>query len=126
MADIVIPKQTEFRIRQEADRVLIIVDGRCVADLDYKAAQTLERAVRAKRLRAEEYAKAEQISKDSAILLRAGARMVLSDRADIKQEAVKLAAHDRDLRRFMPSIRSQESFGHPVFETHPPKKEPAP
>lgn len=122
MADIVIPKQTEFRIRNEGDRVLLIVDGRCVADLDYKAAKTLEDAIKVKRLRAEEYANANQIARDSAILLRAGARMVLSDRQDIKDEAAKMAAHDRDLRRYIPSIKSQESFGHPVFEVHPPKE----
>lgn len=122
--DLVIPKETEFRIRQEADRVLVIVDGRCVADLDWRAADTLIAALRQKKLLAEEYAKRDQIARDSAILLRAGARMVLSARPDVKTEAATIAAHDRDLRRYMPTIRSQESFGHPVFELQPTRRTP--
>ena len=122
---IVVPKSREFRVRQEADRVLFIIDGQVVCDLDWKATDTLIAALRQKKLLAEEYAKAPQIARDSAILLRAGARMVLSGRKDITEEACKMAAHDRDLRRYMPSIKSQESFGHPVFEIKPPaEKQP--
>jgi len=119
---VIVPKQVEFRVRQEGDRVLLIINGQCVADLEWKAAEVLWQALREKTRRAEEVAKAFSVARDSAILLRAGARMVLSGSRKIIAEAVKMAGHDRDLRRFMPFIKSQESFGHPVVEKLPPKE----
>jgi hypothetical protein len=111
---VVVPKLREFRVRQEGDRVHVIVDGQVVLDLQWDAAELLWKALREKTLRAEEVAKATVIARDSAILLRAGARLVLSRARKIVDEAVKMAGHDRDLRRYMPLVKSQESFGHPV------------
>lgn len=119
---VIVPKLQEFRIRQEGDRVHVIVDGQVAIDLPWQAADKLWMGVRAKTRLAEEYAKRDQIAYDSAILVRAGAGFALSSRPDVKDEVKKIAAHDRGLRRYMPSIKSQEKFGHPVFETMPAKK----
>lgn len=119
---VIVPKVAEFRVRHEGDRVHVIVDGRCVIDLAHDAAEILWRAIRMQTLKAEEYANANRVALDSAILLRAGSRMVLSGDRKIVDEAKKLAAHDPDLRRYMPGIKSQEAFGTPEVVVLPPKK----
>lgn len=118
---LIVRKSCEFRVRQEADRVQIVVDGQMAIDLDWAATEQLIAALKVKKLLAEEWAKREQIATDSAILLRAGAPFALSARQDVKDEAVKRACHDRVLRQ-MPLIKSQEKFGHPHFETLPLKE----
>jgi hypothetical protein len=116
-----VPRVAEFRVRQEGDRVYLVINDQCVADLQWDAAQALWQALRVKTLEAEEYAKANQVALDSAILLRAGARMVLSSNSKIVDEAKTLAAHDSRLRACMPHIKSQEAFGAPTLISLPPK-----
>lgn len=107
----------------ENGRVLLKKDGEVVVDIPYEMVDDFVRAIREKKLLCEEYAQAERIARDSAILLRAGARFVLSARNDIQDEAVKLACYDRALRQ-MPLIKSQERFGCPTFEARPPRPKP--
>jgi hypothetical protein len=118
---IIIEKSSyDYRFKREGKRVLVLRDGVCVADWPYEFVKhAVLPTLREQMLRCEELDKAEDIARDSAILLRAGAPFALSDRQDIKDEAVKLACHDRQLRQ-MPYIRSQEKFGHPTFEVKPP------
>lgn len=81
----------------------------------------------AKARECEEQESAEQIALDQATLFRAGIPIGLSDDPKIVAESVKLAQHDRDLRRFIPGgIHSTEIFGTPSIVNHPPKaKEPS-
>jgi hypothetical protein len=73
--------------------------------------------------RAEEWAHAESIAADSAVLLRAGAPFSLSDDPRIRAEAAKEAAWNTDLRRAMPGgVRSREAFGLPTIKQTPPKR----
>lgn len=104
----------------EHGRVLLKRDGVVVVDIPYEMVDDIIKAIRQKKLLCEEYAKADQIARDSAIMLRAGAPYALSARPDIRDEAVKLAVHDRQLRQ-MPYIKSQEKFGAPVIEVYPPQ-----
>lgn len=120
MADIVIAKQITFATRAEGNRVLVIADGQCILDLEWNAAEQLIHGLRISKLKAEEFDKREHLAQDSAIMLRAGMPLVLSARQDVKDEAVKRAAFDSDLRRYMPGIPSQQKFGHPVIEVLPP------
>lgn len=113
-----------FNIKQEGDRVIFLCNGRLVFSMPHDAAEVIGRAILSQAKRAEEYARAETIALDSAIMLRAGAPFILSDRRDILTEAQKLAAWDSQLRRYMPDrgIKSQEVFGCPVVINHPPKE----
>lgn len=120
---ILIGQLNELTVRQEGDRVLLLRNGQLLAAMPWQAADVLARAILSQARRAEEYAKAEQIAYDSAILLRAGAPFALSSRPDILAEAKKEAAWNSDLRRYMQNrgIQSQEKFGTPTLIQHPPK-----
>jgi len=101
------------RIRRDGARVQVIHDGRCI-DMPWQAA--LEVAGELKRIArlAEAEEKHEVIIRDTAILYRSGAPFGLSDDSRVKSEAWKEAQWGRDLRRYMPSVPSQEAFGTPV------------
>jgi len=101
-------------VRVQGERVLLLHDGRLVADLPWKAAQALAKALAFQANRAEEWAKAERVALDQAILMRTGAPFGLTDDWAILGEARKLAAWDSRLRRYIPSIRSREAFGRPA------------
>jgi hypothetical protein len=83
--------------------------------LPWEAALEVAQGLRAKAKQAEEEQKALGIIADHAILLRAGVPMGLTSRPDMIQEVVKEALYNRDLRRYMPSIRSKEVFGTPTI-----------
>lgn len=106
-------------IRQERDRVLIIKDGRLILDLPYQAGLDLSRAIYAKSKAAEEFANAESLAFDQAILIRAGAPFGLTRSSLILREATKEANSNRSLRRYMPcGVRSQEIIGSPKIIMH--------
>lgn len=105
---------TNATIRHNGARVQLIIDGRLVADLSWEQAHELAAGLRTQALRAEEWAKAERIASDQAILLRAGVPLGLTDHPIIQAEAAKRAAWDRDLRRYLPGgVISQEHVGTP-------------
>ena len=113
----------EFRVRQEGTRVMILLDGRLVADLPWEKADALWKAIRAQTKRAEEEAMAQPIIMDQALLLRIGARLGLTNRADLQAAAGKEAAWNRDLRRYLPGgVKSQEAVGTPTLIQHPPRR----
>lgn len=98
----------------EGERVHVVADGKAVLDLPWQAALELSRALYVAGKRAEEYAKRAGQVMDQAILLRAGAPIGVSDRADVQEEAAKEAAWNSDLRRFMPGgVKSEAQPGVP-------------
>jgi hypothetical protein len=110
------------QIRQDGAKVLIIKNGVLIFELPWEAALALADGIRAKGKLAEEYAKANQIISDQAILMRAGAPFALTNNPDILSEARKTAETDRNLRRYIPaSIPSGERFGVPTVILGPPK-----
>lgn len=113
-----------YRIRREGAHVLaqITTDGRSVVlQLEGKVAESLGRALVSQGKLADEWAQAERVAMDSAILLRAGANFGLSNNAKILAEAVKEAAWNFDLRRYMPGgVKSSEAFGTPSIKVHQP------
>lgn len=98
----------------EGTTVYLELDGKAFS-MPWETALELASALRKVAQRAEEYAKANQLIADGAVLLRAGVPFTLSNNPAIKKEVVKEAQHNRDLRRFMksPSISSLESWGVP-------------
>lgn len=115
---LVIPKQA--RVRQEANHVLLEIDGH-VTELPWQKAKELGRALYRMGAKAEEYAKHAQIAFDQAILLRSGAPFGLTSNPDIQKEAAIEATSNRTLRRQMPGgIKSEEQLGVPAVRTEPP------
>ena len=105
---IAIPGQERAVIRQEGERVLVIVNGVLVMDLPWDKALDIGRAIQAQARKAEEMAKADVIIADEAILMRAGAPFRLTTREDLRHEAGKVAAWDSSLRRYMRRSRLNE------------------
>lgn len=63
---------------------------------------------------------AEQIAVDSAILIRAGVPLGLSNNPKILDMAKTEAESNRDLRRYMPGIKSEVQFGTPAIKSPTP------
>ena len=90
----------------ENGRVIFVFDGKLAFDggIPWEQADEIARqATRAARL-AEEICKANQIIMDNALLHRSGVLpgIGLSDHPKIKDESIKEALHNRDLRRYLP------------------------
>ena len=88
----------------ENGRVIFVFDGKLAFDggIPWEQADLIARqATRAARL-AEEICKANQIIMDNALLQRSGFPIGLSDHPKIKDESIKEALHNRDLRRYLP------------------------
>ena len=106
---------TQVRIRVVGPEVLVIVDDRAVLQCPWNAVLDIAHELIAKAREAEEYAKAENIIFDNALLIRSGAPFGLSNNRDIVAESVKEAGHNTTIRRHMPGgIKSETIVGAPV------------
>ena len=99
----------------ENGRVIFIFNGKVVfgGAMPWEQADEIARhATRAARL-AEEICKANQIIMDNALLQRSGALpgIGLSDHPKIKDETIKEALHNRDLRRYLPPQKKSVGNG---------------
>lgn len=94
---------------------MLLSGGVLFADMPWQAADSLASALSAKARQAEEQVKAGDIIYDNAICMRAGLPFGLSNRRDIVCEAMKEAAWNTNLRRYMPGgVKSKEVFGTPT------------
>lgn len=115
---------SSLRFIQKGSSVLILADGKLVADMPWNVALKSANALHSVGKNAEEWDHAERIAQDQAILMRSGAPFGFSSHPKIIDEAIKRAAWDRDLRRYMPGgIKSREVFGRPTIVKHPPRNE---
>ena len=122
---IFIPRLKEITVRQDGERVQVIQNGSLLLDLPFDAALALSKALRFKGKKAEEVAQAARIIIDQAILTRVGFPLGLTRHPKIMQEAMKEAAWNTSLRRYIPlsrahGIASGEVFGTPSIIQHPP------
>lgn len=100
--------------------MVIRPDGSLGGEFSWEGAKALAQALTVQANRAEEWAKAERVAMDAAILLRSGAPFGITDHPAIQAEAAKEAAWNRDLRRWMPGgVKSEEAVGTPMFTSHP-------
>jgi len=115
------------RIRREGEHVLLqFQDGAksFVVQLEGHVAVELAAQLRQQGLLADEWAQAERVAQDSAILLRAGSNFGLSNDPRILAEARKAAAWDSALRRYMPGgVQSEECFGTPTIQQTNPTRQ---
>ncbi len=120
----------KLRVHGACVTALITSDGRefALQDLPWEAAVKIGQAFLQAGKEAEEYAKANEIIQDQAILFRSGAPFALSDNEKIRDEAKKEAVHNRELRRsnlvLSGDIASQEHVGRPSV-SHAPSAAPA-
>ena len=116
------PVRQEATVRQDDERVLLIVNGRCVLNQPWDGALEIGRALIAQGRRAEEIAKAAGVILDHAILVRAGVPIGLAVDPRIREEAEKTAVSDSSLRRYMPGgVKSKSSVGAPSVKRHRPR-----
>jgi hypothetical protein len=88
-----------------------------ILDLPWQAAKKLSRVVRRQAAVAEQNAKVVRVISDQALLIRKGFPIALTPRPDVFKEAGNEAAHNRDLRRFIPGgIPSGVVFGFPTLK----------
>ena len=109
-----------FRARQNYGQVQFIVDGKLVAEVSPGKAREVGRAILQVAGLAAEWANAEEVARDNAILIRAGFPVGLANHQAVLNESVKMAVSDRDLRRAMPGgVRSEAVCGTPMIKRYP-------
>jgi len=105
---------TTVHVRQEGVRVVVIKNGRTIFEMPHDAALALAKAIWTQAKLAEEFANADDIVLDQALLTRLGVPIGLSDNRDIRAAADREAAWNSDLRRYAPGgVRSRERVGVP-------------
>ena len=102
-----------IRLKQEGSRVLLIVNGVCVADMPWEAALGVGRACYQCAKMAEEHAKHNDVIADQALAFRLGLPVGLSNNRKIIEEAKKDALFDRDLRRYIRGHATKITVGTP-------------
>lgn len=103
------------RIAQNGPLVILYINGKA-HEMTWEAAQIIAQGLYEKAKAAEEYAKAEDIIFDQAIMYRSGAPFALSDNAKIQDEAKKEAVYNRELRRSNLKLAEQPAGGIPSQE----------
>jgi hypothetical protein len=113
-----VPKREVMSVRREGQRVKLLKEGRLVADMPWDAALALAKAIHGTAKLAEEWAKANEVALDHAVLVRAGVPIGLANHPEVRAEGEKQAVNNRDLRRYLRylpgGVRSTSSVGRPV------------
>lgn len=111
---------TIVAIRQQGEMLLVIGNGKLLFDMTADISDKILSALYSQSRACEEWEKAEKIALDNAILFRAGAPFGLTNDPKIQEESIKEAVHNRNLRRWMPSIKSEEAVGTPTIRVGVP------
>ena len=109
-----------WRCGRDNGLVVIELDGQAFA-LTPDGARQIAKALMVSAAKADEFANANNVIKDQALLIRAGVPIALSRNPKILQEAKREAETDRDLRRYMPMVPSSLTIGSPTIIQHAPK-----
>jgi hypothetical protein len=98
-------------VRHEDEHVVLIIAGGKGVKVPWGKADAIARALTQCARKAEEYAKANKIIYDNALIQRAGFPIGLSDHPKIKAETVKESLYNRNLRRWLPKTRKGVDHG---------------
>lgn len=96
-------------VLQYGTRVVVLRDGALAADMTWEGAAELGKALIAAARKAEEWAKAQEVAADAAVLMRAGFPIGLAHHPAVVGEAYKVSQGDRELRRHMRNNVSNKS-----------------
>ncbi len=116
MSQIHVPGRQALAIRQEMDRVLLLLNGKCITSMPPQAARLIAQALIEKAGLAEQWENPQKFIKDQAILDRLGIPINIVNDPKLRQEAIKESQNNHDLRkhirgRRVRGIRSGEKFG---------------
>lgn len=112
-----------IKIRHEEGYVVFSLDGKGYK-IPWQVADRISRVFAQKARLAEEAYKANQIIMDNALMQRSGFPVGLSNHPKIKDETIKEALHNRNLRRALPrhknsagveGIKSRGAVGSPTL-----------
>lgn len=103
-------------VADEQGAVLIIVNGKIADRMGSATAKTVARALASVAQVAENRANPEQTIRDQATLMRAGVPVALTTDAKLIDKARTESQWNRDLRRYMPKIKSAESVRAPTVK----------
>lgn len=122
MVDIFVPKISEMKVSREGRNIVLVLNDRRVCELPWDAALVLAQAITIQARRVEEKVKAEQVIADQAFAMRKGLPFGFSSNPVIIDEAKKEAAHNAQLRKYIPfvpvGIREREALGAPTLIKH--------
>lgn len=91
-------------------KVILTINGRATI-LPVDVADRVARGLTRKAREAEELIQVNRIIMDNALMQRAGANIGLSDNPKIKDESIKEALYNRDLRRYLSRDRKDVQRG---------------
>lgn len=114
MPIIVTGKVREVNVKVDGPRVVVTEGTDLIFDLPWESALVLAKALHIAAKRAEEDAKALEVIEDQALLDHLGIPIGLSNRKDIREEALRRAVD-------MGGIGSKAIFGTPKITQHSPK-----
>lgn len=116
------PNTKELTIRSIEDKVIILLNGKLIATLPWEAAKEFAAGIKHQAGLSEEYAKADQVSSDQAILIRSGLPVNIANLSDVQKEAWRKAQNDDNARRVpMKGIPSRGKVGAPGLIKGDPK-----
>src|SRR5262245_61500210 len=115
--DLITSRSKGPQVLQYGTRVVVVnADGAIAADMTWEGATELGKALMAVARLAEEWAKAEKVAQDNALLLRKGIPLGLANHPAIQKESAKIAQWDRELRRAIPGgVQAKEIVGTPTI-----------
>lgn len=112
-----------WRIFNDGERVIIEFDGKTAKSVPWEHALEVANAIKSNAKLCEQYAKANQIIHDAAILARTGIPVGLTSDPRMQDEARKESQFNREIRRSnlpgIGSVASQEVFGTPAVRNSP-------
>lgn len=126
------PPPEPFAIREAAGRLILLAEGRMIADPPPSAARELGSQLIGQAGLAEELDNAARVGvsfaegapssiiADQALATRSGAPFGLTNNPKILEEAKKEAFENRDLRRFLPEMKGTAMLGAPSVKQFSP------
>lgn len=116
------PNTKELTIRSIEDKVIILLNGKLIATLPWEAAKAFAAAIKHQAGLSEEYANADKVASDQALMIRAGFPFGITSNPDI-QKLAKWKAENDDRARQIPlkGVKSKGIVGTPGLIKGDPK-----
>ncbi len=93
------PNTKALTIRSVKDKVIILLDGKLIATLPWEAAKQLSEAIKVQALLSEEYANADKVALDQAMMVRAGFPFGIANNPEIQRLSAHKAQYDDKARQ---------------------------
>jgi hypothetical protein len=113
-------KRKGLTIQQYYDQVVLLLDGKFMCTMPWQVADEIASMVRSIARLAEEYAKANAIIAQDALLIRSGAPFSLTNNPKMREQSFNDAQWDPTARKSMPlaGVPSAKEVGAPSLIKH--------